>query len=165
MSGLKQKNGFTIVELLIVIVVIAILAAITIVSYNGIQNRAKISIAQNNLTEISKQLEVYKVDNGVYPSSSQNSVWLSLLAAAAGDVTSTQTFVLCRIANGSVFGVAAWTPVYPRAIGDTYYYITSASGSVLSKSWPGQGGYGTVAAAVCADIGLPSTGASWSQQI
>jgi prepilin-type N-terminal cleavage/methylation domain-containing protein len=37
----KQQKGFTIVELLIVVVVIAILAAITIVSYNGIQNRAK----------------------------------------------------------------------------------------------------------------------------
>lgn len=39
---LKSKNaGFTIVELLIVIVVIGILAAITIVSFNGVQNRAK----------------------------------------------------------------------------------------------------------------------------
>ena len=36
----KQQHGFTIVELLIVIVVIGILAAITIVAYNGIQNRA-----------------------------------------------------------------------------------------------------------------------------
>jgi len=37
----KHKNGFTIVELLIVIVVIGILAAITIVAFNGVQNRAK----------------------------------------------------------------------------------------------------------------------------
>lgn len=41
----KDKSGFTIVELLIVVVVIAILAAITIVAYNGIQNRAKKSSA------------------------------------------------------------------------------------------------------------------------
>lgn len=40
------KRGFTIVELLIVIVVIAILAAITVVAYNGIQNRARASGAQ-----------------------------------------------------------------------------------------------------------------------
>ena len=37
----KTKSGFTIVELLIVIVVIGILAAITIVAYNGIQSRAR----------------------------------------------------------------------------------------------------------------------------
>lgn len=37
----KQNSGFTIVELLIVIVVIGILAAITIVAYNGVQQRAR----------------------------------------------------------------------------------------------------------------------------
>jgi prepilin-type N-terminal cleavage/methylation domain-containing protein len=39
----KKQTGFTIVELLIVIVVIGILAAITIVAYNGIQDRARLS--------------------------------------------------------------------------------------------------------------------------
>ncbi|MFZ1242596.1 MAG: prepilin-type N-terminal cleavage/methylation domain-containing protein [Candidatus Saccharimonas sp.] len=39
-----NKRGFTIVELLIVIVVIAILAAISIVNYNGIQQRVKNTI-------------------------------------------------------------------------------------------------------------------------
>jgi prepilin-type N-terminal cleavage/methylation domain-containing protein len=41
-----RKRGFTIVELLIVFVVIAILAAITAVAYSGIQDRARTSIAQ-----------------------------------------------------------------------------------------------------------------------
>ena len=47
-------NGFTIVELLIVIVVIAILAAITIVAYNGIQERARITKIKADLNQISK---------------------------------------------------------------------------------------------------------------
>ncbi len=54
MQWAKQKSGFTIVELLIVIVVIAILAAITIVSYNGISERAKVNQVKTdtrNLTQ------------------------------------------------------------------------------------------------------------------
>ena len=45
----NRYTGFTIVELLIVIVVIAILAAITIVAYTGIQDRAKESNVQSDL--------------------------------------------------------------------------------------------------------------------
>ena len=45
---MKKDRGFTIVELLIVIVVIAILAAITIVAYSGITARANTTKAQTN---------------------------------------------------------------------------------------------------------------------
>lgn len=62
-----KSKGFTIVELLIVIVVIAILAAITIVAYNGIQQRARASEASAALSQAKKKLELYKVDNSAYP--------------------------------------------------------------------------------------------------
>ena len=62
-----SKQGFTIVELLIVIVVIAILAAISIVAYNGIQARGKNSAAQSSATAIVKKAEIYKVEVGNYP--------------------------------------------------------------------------------------------------
>jgi prepilin-type N-terminal cleavage/methylation domain-containing protein len=63
----KQK-GFTIVELLIVIVVIGILAAITIVAYNGIQDRARVSTVSSALSQAAKKLAVYQVDNpDLYP--------------------------------------------------------------------------------------------------
>ena len=55
--------GFTIVELLIVIVVVAILAAISIVAYNGIQTRARDSMRQQDLAALSKALKLYRVDN------------------------------------------------------------------------------------------------------
>ncbi len=64
-----KKNGFTIVELLIVVVVIAILAAITIVSYSGITQSAKESALKTELVQYANKLEIYKVTNNVYPGS------------------------------------------------------------------------------------------------
>lgn len=60
-------RGFTIVELLIVIVVIAILAAITIVAYNGVQQRARNSSRVSAVETIQKALELYKTATGSYP--------------------------------------------------------------------------------------------------
>jgi prepilin-type N-terminal cleavage/methylation domain-containing protein len=64
-----QLNGFTIIELLVVIVVIAILAAITIVAYTGISQKAIASALQSDLTSAQKQLKLYYVDHGSYPES------------------------------------------------------------------------------------------------
>ena len=63
----RSYKGFTIVELLIVIVVIAILAAITIISYNGIQQRALDAQRSAAVRNVEGALKLYYVDNGVYP--------------------------------------------------------------------------------------------------
>lgn len=67
----NNQPGFTIVELLIVVVVIAILVAITIVSYNGISQRATAATLQSETASAVKAAEAYKTqsDTGVYPSS------------------------------------------------------------------------------------------------
>lgn len=61
------KRGFTIVELLIVVVVIAILAAITIVSYNGITTKANASASKSVAATWQKKIELYQADTGRYP--------------------------------------------------------------------------------------------------
>ncbi len=58
-----SKSAFTIVELLIVVVVIAILAAITIIAYNGVTNRAVEASLKTDLSQAAKKLETYKIDN------------------------------------------------------------------------------------------------------
>ena len=63
----NKNHGFTIVELLIVIVVIGILAAISIVSYNGIQNRSKNAQTTSALNNWVKGLQMYKADRGSWP--------------------------------------------------------------------------------------------------
>jgi len=64
----RRASGFTIVELLIVVVVIAILAAITIVAYNGIANRAKESALKSDLKNGATQIHVAKETTSAYPS-------------------------------------------------------------------------------------------------
>lgn len=84
----KQK-GFTIVELLIVIVVIAILAAITIIAYNGIQQRGRDSARKADFQTLQNALESYHSDKGAYPSC------YSGVAFQAG----TEAAATCGIAN------------------------------------------------------------------
>ena len=64
-----SDSGFTIVELLVVIVVIGILAAITIVTYTGISQKAIASSLQSDLTNASTQLKMYLTENSAYPNS------------------------------------------------------------------------------------------------
>lgn len=69
MNTISKNNskGFTIVELLIVIVVIAILSVITIVAYNGLQTQAHNSRTVAMTRGMVSALESYKVVNGTYP--------------------------------------------------------------------------------------------------
>lgn len=66
--NIKSKSrGFTIVELLVVIVVIGILAAITIVSYTGVTNKANLSTNKANASSIMKAVDAFFAENGYYP--------------------------------------------------------------------------------------------------
>jgi general secretion pathway protein G len=121
--GATQTNqGFTIVELLIVIVIIAILAAITIIAYNGVQGRATFAREQSDLKTLTKALELYKVDNSAYP-------------ITTGQSGCTYNWCGWDQATGDSFIVGlspkyiSKTPQMPSALGngDTYLYQSNGT--------------------------------------
>ncbi len=138
----KTTSGFTIVELLIVIVVIAILAAITIVAYNGIQNRTNDAAIQADLANYSKKAELFNVDNSRYPANATE--------AATLGVRATQTAY-----NTSYFNLYYCT----QTSTNTNYVFAgrSKSGNLFYASSNGKGNLGNVAInmpTVCNVIGL-----------
>ena len=80
MISLKQKSkGFTIVELLIVIVVIAILATLVIVTFTGIQQKARDSKRQTDIDALDSHVEAFYANSGYYPTITdlQSSTWVA----------------------------------------------------------------------------------------
>lgn len=106
----RYTRGFTIVELLIVIVVIGILAAITIVAYTGIQNRAYNATVRSDMAGLVKKMEIWRVDSssGTYPSIAEIFFAdIKVSKNAYSDDPSRNNFYYCRSVAGSeyAFGV------------------------------------------------------------
>lgn len=71
----RNDRGFTIVELLVVIVVIGILAAITIVSYNGIQGRAQTAKINDDFVTLSKAIQLARISSSKVLGQITGSYW------------------------------------------------------------------------------------------
>jgi len=68
MVSLKRKqSGFTIVELLIVIIVIGILAALVLVTFSGVQQKARNTERVTDIKATASHLETYNAEKGYYP--------------------------------------------------------------------------------------------------
>ncbi len=68
---MKRKKGFTLLELLVVLVILSLLAALVIPRMMGTVDESKIKTAKIQLKEIKRALEMYKLDNGMYPTTEQ----------------------------------------------------------------------------------------------
>jgi prepilin-type N-terminal cleavage/methylation domain-containing protein len=122
MISLKKSNkGFTIVELLIVIVVIGILALLVITTYSGIQAKARNSKRSSDVATIQTQLEAFFQNSGYYPSlADMNSgSWLST------NMKSLDTGALIDPSNAS----QSKTLVNAPAAKSYAYEVTDSSGA------------------------------------
>lgn len=112
MLKIKSQKGFTIVELLIVIVVIGILAALVLNTFQGVQKRARDTQRQNAVNSMSTQLEAYYTDHGSYPSAADlaNDTWIQNnlkgfdLKATKAPGKSTNSYQATTASNKDEFG-------------------------------------------------------------
>ena len=153
----KQK-GFTIVELLIVIVVIAILAAITIVAYNGIQQRAYDTSVKSDLVAASKALELYKIDNGSYPNNfsqingmkTAGNYLIRVSTGAYKANSSGNNFIYCYGITAESYALAALS-----SSGNAWYISDSSkTPSTYPGTWTGY-----LASTCSSPLGMSGTGA------
>ncbi|UTX51218.1 prepilin-type N-terminal cleavage/methylation domain-containing protein [Candidatus Saccharibacteria bacterium TM7i] len=114
-----RTAGFTIVELLVVVVAIAILAAITVASYNGITIRAKNSAVTTTTSNALKLFTMYRSENGSWPREGQADFYDYCLgkdfplyqdsgASTNASPTLRQPRRACTNNNGSVRFEASW---------------------------------------------------------
>lgn len=90
----KIINGFTVVELLIVIVAIGVVAGVVIVGYNGVSSRSANAQLMSDLTAAADQLEIDYADNKAYPELASQANGNKGLATSPGTE-------LTYVANGS----------------------------------------------------------------
>jgi prepilin-type N-terminal cleavage/methylation domain-containing protein len=134
-ANTSKSTGFTIVELLIVIVVIGILAAITIVAYNGVQSKARFSKTQSDIKSIQRNIEAYNAMNGSYPSTGGN--WKfqrqdgnAFIPGLVPGITNS----LPNITDGPTGGVTNNTYVY-TSNGTDYKLIRLYQPSIPTDEW------------------------------
>lgn len=66
-----QQSGFTLFEIMVVVVIIGILATLIIPKLTGRTDQARVAKAQNDIQTLETALDLYKLDNGIYPSTDQ----------------------------------------------------------------------------------------------
>ncbi|HTN31482.1 MAG TPA: type II secretion system major pseudopilin GspG [Pseudomonas sp.] len=67
----RTQHGFTLIEIMVVVVILGILAALVVPQIMSRPDQAKITVAKNDIKAISAALDMYKLDNYSYPSTQQ----------------------------------------------------------------------------------------------
>jgi general secretion pathway protein G len=70
-SRLKQQEGFTLIEIMVVIAILGLLAVIVVQNLRGATDRAKRTKAMADIAELKTALDRYYIDNGSYPTTDQ----------------------------------------------------------------------------------------------
>jgi prepilin-type N-terminal cleavage/methylation domain-containing protein len=121
----KQDKGFTLVELLIVIVILGILATVTVFAVTGITNKGKTSACQSDAKTIQTAEEAFSANTGAYTISQQALVDAGLMHSASAKLNvyliSAGAAAAAAVAdNPATVGVDESRPATPASAVDSY---------------------------------------------
>ncbi|MEK7252021.1 MAG: prepilin-type N-terminal cleavage/methylation domain-containing protein [Actinomycetota bacterium] len=148
-NGLKRDEGFTLIELMVVVMIIAVLIAIAIPSFLGFRKSAQDRSAQSEVRNVLLSEKAYWLDNGNYTGTDAdiivfepNAVMAALPAdGVAIDLRDTDSDIVCvtrTAASGNTFSV------WESASGGTYYGATNLQAADCPAAAPAgytQGGW------------------------
>lgn len=145
---MKTNNkGFTVIELIVVIVIIGILALLTIVAYNGIQNNGYDSSVKSDLSALSKKLDIFYGDNSKFPANAADLESLKLkVNQSAYNTSRVLNFSYCANTDRSAYALGAISKSGKQ------FSITSASGIQEYPSTQINDGNPSNLASSCADL-------------
>lgn len=146
MFSLKKQKGFTIVELLIVIVVIGILATLVIVTFSGIQQKGRNSQRQTDINAVASHVEAYYAETGTYPTAAmindgtfRSSKMKGLDAEALKDPKATGADIGTVTATDTQYGyvATAGAGACPAATGTGASMVSTCDGFTLTAQLEG----------------------------
>ncbi|MFB0532540.1 MAG: type IV pilin protein [Desulfatiglandales bacterium] len=119
LNKMKSQKGFTLIELMVVIAIIGILAAIAIPQFGFYRKRSCNSVALSDLKNFTVAQEAYYVDNATYCSS------VGQLVSGFGAFTSSRVVLQIHTANANTYNMTSY-----HTSGDKTYLISGPGGSV-----------------------------------
>lgn len=134
----KQQTGFTIVELLIVIVVIGILAAITVVAFNGVQERARYAQVSSMVNQAGKKVKIHHTEQGSYPATLAEAGVSSVSGIAYDYIRTDDWFcVSAKVTGSNQIATGVSSTGNCSQLNVSYFHNTTLTGTpVLTRTEP-----------------------------